>query len=494
MKVKKNLFMRLTLIASLSGIISCGDGNDEPQNTNDPNNPISPVNPNNPDPSKPISSYSINGFWENIESDGDFDECFYFEESTHSITYQYIYDDNNTISREIMAEGTYSISGNTITALYKDVSVSCENGANTLNGFKNGQSRQVQYTIISCTAAKLTLTDFMERIITFEKSEETPNNTPNEKPTDDPQDNPDRPQQSVKVTTMATANPGWSNAFVSGTISGVNENVEVGFIYGKTRDLSVSHGEIIKTTSRSNFQMTITELIDDETYYYRAYAFVNNKYHYGEIQSFKTEPFTYKIDGITYKMIRVEGGPMPAFSMMEVEIPPQSKIQVGTENILYERNGDDIIVKTEMIAFIYNLRSVSGLHFRIPTQEEWQYAASGGNKNRGFSYSGSNSIENVAWYKSNSNGSAHPIAQKMPNELGLYDMSGNYGEITNNTSDEFYIDGNICGGSWNDNASDCKVNSFKVQSNTGKIRNTNLSNKNCIDGLDTTVRLVYSRE
>ena len=63
--------------------------------------------------------------------------------------------------------------------------------------------------------------------------------------------------------------------------------------------------------------------------------------------------------------------------------------------------------------------------YRLPTEAEWEYAAWGGNKRKGYKYSGSNNLGNVAWYSENSGEQIHDVATKAPNELGLYDMSGN---------------------------------------------------------------------
>ncbi|MBR4887442.1 MAG: formylglycine-generating enzyme family protein [Muribaculaceae bacterium] len=75
--------------------------------------------------------------------------------------------------------------------------------------------------------------------------------------------------------------------------------------------------------------------------------------------------------------------------------------------------------------FIKKLNSLTGLQFRLPTEAEWEYAARGGNKSKGYKYSGSNDVNSVAWYDSNSSSKTHQVATKAPNELGLYDMSGN---------------------------------------------------------------------
>jgi formylglycine-generating enzyme required for sulfatase activity len=66
--------------------------------------------------------------------------------------------------------------------------------------------------------------------------------------------------------------------------------------------------------------------------------------------------------------------------------------------------------------------------YRLPTEAEWEFAARGGNSTNGYTYSGSNSIDDVAWYSANSSGTTHPVAGKAANELGLYDMSGNVWE------------------------------------------------------------------
>lgn len=75
--------------------------------------------------------------------------------------------------------------------------------------------------------------------------------------------------------------------------------------------------------------------------------------------------------------------------------------------------------------FITKLNSLTGQKFRMPTEAEWEYAAKGGNMSKGNTYSGSNTIDEVSWYKENSNGHVNVVGSKAANELGIYDMSGN---------------------------------------------------------------------
>ena len=134
----------------------------------------------------------------------------------------------------------------------------------------------------------------------------------------------------------------------------------------------------------------------------------------------------------------------------------------------------------DCVDFVANLNSLTGKHFDIPTEAEWEYAARGGNKSNGYKYSGSNTIGDVAWYLNNAYevGSSspdygtHQVGTKAPNELGLYDMSGNVYEWCSDWYSSSYYSsspstnptgptsGSIRvyrGGGWGSNANRCRV-------------------------------------
>lgn len=176
----------------------------------------------------------------------------------------------------------------------------------------------------------------------------------------------------------------------------------------------------------------------------------------------------FTVNGVSFEMVRVEGGTfrMGATSEQEDEADSDEKpvhsvtlssYYIGKTEVtqaLWQAvmgsnpsnfKGSNLPVEcvswNDCQEFIQKLNRLTGRNFRLPTEAEWEFACRGGNNSRGYKYSGSNNLGSVAWYDDNSGGQTHPVATKAPNELGIYDMSGNvwewcqdwYGDYSSNS-------------------------------------------------------------
>ena len=211
-----------------------------------------------------------------------------------------------------------------------------------------------------------------------------------------------------------------------------------------------------------------------------------------------SEITTYTVNGVSFEMVAVKGGTFTMGATSEqgsdayVWEKPTHKVtlsdyMIGKTEVTQELwqavmgsnpsefKGDKLPVECvsyeDCEKFIEKLKSLTGQDFRLPTEAEWEYAARGGNKSKGFKYSGSNDIGSVAWYTSTTNDSGtKPVATKSPNELGLYDMSGNVWEWCYDYYDD-YSSGSqtnpkgpssgsirvVRGGGWSGDARYCRV-------------------------------------
>lgn len=163
----------------------------------------------------------------------------------------------------------------------------------------------------------------------------------------------------------------------------------------------------------------------------------------------QTNDLTFSVDGVWFNMKTIEGGTfrmgsndseaysdekpvhnvtLSDYYMGETEVTQALWKAVMGDNPSFFK-GDNLPVEqvswNECQEFIRKLNQATGKNFRLPTEAEWEYAARGGNKSNGYKYAGSDRIDNVAWYRGNSGYQTHPVRTKQPNELGLYDMSGN---------------------------------------------------------------------
>ena len=212
---------------------------------------------------------------------------------------------------------------------------------------------------------------------------------------------------------------------------------------------------------------------------------------------------TYTVNGVSFKMVSVTGGTfkmgaqktssgsanydddadddeapvhnvtLSDYKIGETEVTQelyQAVMGTNPSNWLGAKLPVEKVSWNDCQTFITKLNAATGQTFRLPTEAEWEFAARGGTKSQGYKYSGSNTLGDVAWYTDNSGSKTHEVGTKQPNELGLYDMSGNvyewcqdwFGDYSSSaqsnptgaTSGSYRV---RRGGSWNFTARCCRV-------------------------------------
>ena len=175
---------------------------------------------------------------------------------------------------------------------------------------------------------------------------------------------------------------------------------------------------------------------------------------------------TFTVNGVSFTMVKIDSGTFTMGNTPEqdgsflFDIPPHqvtlSSYYIGETEVTQELweavmgnnpsqyKGPLLPVGqvncTDCEAFIIKLNKLTGEQFHIPTEAQWEFAARGGNKSKGYKYSGNNLLGEVAWYENNSSKTPHNVATRQPNELGIYDMSGNVAEWCSDWYDPKNVD------------------------------------------------------
>ena len=262
----------------------------------------------------------------------------------------------------------------------------------------------------------------------------------------------------ISVTTGGVSGLTHCSATISATVSGAEQSVSCGIIYGTSPTLSSSNSNRVETTSNGTYSIELSELEFGTPYYYQAYVIINGEELCGEILTFTTQlevveiipvedSKTYTVNGVSFTMIGVEGGTftmgatseqgsdayddekpthqvtLNSYYIGETEVTQALWQAVMGSNPSYFTGNLQRPVEEvswgDCQTFIKRLNKLTGENFRLPTEAEWEYAARGGKESKGYKYSGSNTIGDVAWYGDNSSSKTHAVKTKQPNELGI---------------------------------------------------------------------------
>ncbi len=273
----------------------------------------------------------------------------------------------------------------------------------------------------------------------------------------------------AKVTTGSVTNITVTSATCSGIVTddGGFSVTERGICWSKSHNPTINDSHVAGGSGVGLFTCQMINLTPNTTYYVRAYATNSQGTAYGSNVSFTPGYLNFTANGVSFTMILVEGG---TFWMGAQSTSPSgqnydseacdnerpvhqvtlSSYHIGKFEVTQELwqavmgsnpshfTGDsqrpvEMVSWDDCQNFIAALNELcagqlNGKQFSLPTEAQWEFAARGGKHSQGYKYSGSNTIGDVAWYSSNSGSITHAVGTKTPNELGLYDMSGNVWE------------------------------------------------------------------
>lgn len=213
---------------------------------------------------------------------------------------------------------------------------------------------------------------------------------------------------------------------------------------------------------------------------------------------FRTLPREFCVNGVRFKMIYVEGGSfmmgaadddseayddekprhkvtLDGYYMAETQVTQALWEAVMGSNPSEFKGANrpvECVTWNDCQEFLKKLNALTGQQFCLPTEAQWEYAARGGKRSKGYKYAGGNNLDSVAWWDENPNDETQDVKQKQPNELGLYDMTGNVWERCNDWFDKNYYanssehnpqgpgsgDGRVLrGGCWYNGARICRL-------------------------------------
>jgi formylglycine-generating enzyme required for sulfatase activity len=204
---------------------------------------------------------------------------------------------------------------------------------------------------------------------------------------------------------------------------------------------------------------------------------------------------TSKIDG--FEMINVKGGTFTMggtdnshsgkgqdecphsvtikdFSIGKYEVTQAEWKDVMGNNPSYykdDKNPVEQVSWEDVQVFIGRLNIKHSEHFRLPTEEEWEFAARGGLQSKNYRYSGSDNVNDVAWWENNSGGRPHSVGNLKPNELGIYDMSGNIWEWCSDFKEPYPCD--LEGKSFKNISKVLRGGTYEIDSSSVRVRDRN---------------------